>query len=307
SVIEYNAPEPATSAFSSSHAPKTNTADEATWHKRLGHPSDEALRHIEKISNDIKIVHQKRPEKGEPKPICQSCAVSKSKRQISRRTPESRATVPFQRLYIDLLHVKPAGYNQDQWAAHFFCEVTKWHEIDCSMSKSMISNSIINKIRYIERQFGYRVLVIRIDVERSLTTAFRDWVKEEGITIEHSAEYTPEQNGSAERSGGILTSLSRTIRIEAKFPEEMWPEVIKTAVYIANRLPTPSLNWKSPLLCLMEHLSRNTNGAYVPKSTSLAHLRIIGCKAYVRDPKVTRGEKLAPRAHIGYLIGYDST
>ena len=42
----------------------------------------------------------------------------------------------------------------------------------------------------------------------------------------------------------------------------------------------------------------------------LAHLKRYGCKAYVllKGPaKPPRKQKLAPRAFIGYLVGYDST
>ena len=37
------------------------------------------------------------------------------------------------------------------------------------------------------------------------------------------------------------------------------------------------------------------------------HLRVPGCRAYLRDKDVPSTAKNAPRAHIGYLVGYDST
>ena len=33
----------------------------------------------------------------------------------------------------------------------------------------------------------------------------------------------------------------------------------------------------------------------------------MACRAYVRDPKVAKGDKMEDRAFIGYLVGYDST
>ena len=38
-----------------------------------------------------------------------------------------------------------------------------------------------------------------------------------------------------------------------------------------------------------------------------AHLNAYGCKAYPLNHKIPRRSKLDPRAHIGYLVGYDST
>ena len=44
---------------------------------------------------------------------------------------------------------------------------------------------------------------------------------------------------------------------------------------------------------------------------SYAHLKAYGCRAYPLTREVKAGlekkRKLAPRAHIGYLVGYDST
>ena len=40
---------------------------------------------------------------------------------------------------------------------------------------------------------------------------------------------------------------------------------------------------------------------------NLSHLRQIGCKAYAIDKHILQKEKLQKRAHIGHLIGYDST
>jgi hypothetical protein len=43
----------------------------------------------------------------------------------------------------------------------------------------------------------------------------------------------------------------------------------------------------------------------------LAHLKVYRCRAYAMtrnaQKKINRLAKLEPRAHIGYLVGYDST
>ncbi|EEQ30247.1 uncharacterized protein MCYG_03066 [Microsporum canis CBS 113480] len=67
-VVKFNEPEllvqtPGISAFSSSREPKMNVANEATWHRRLGHPNNEVLRHVEELSDDIEIVRPKAPNR----------------------------------------------------------------------------------------------------------------------------------------------------------------------------------------------------------------------------------------------------
>jgi len=36
-------------------------------------------------------------------------------------------------------------------------------------------------------------------------------------------------------------------------------------------------------------------------------MHVYGCKTYTLDKRIKRGDKLAPRALIGHLVGYDST
>ena len=101
----------------------------------------------------------------------------------------------------------------------------------------------------VERTYGseFGVAIFRTDQESGIGKDIERWLKELGITIEYSARYTPEQNGSAECSGGVLETKARCIQIAAKIPEEMWPECILTATYLSNRMPTKQHNWKSPL------------------------------------------------------------
>src|SRR5438876_4562920 len=124
-----------------------------------------------------------------------------------------------------------------------------------------------------------------------------------GIIIECSVPYTLEQNGAAERSGGVLMAKAWAIQINAQLPENLWPEAIKTVAYLTNRSPSKGLEWKTPF-----ETSQKALGLLNPKP-NIAHLRTYGCHAYVMIPKekIPRLQKMAPRAHIGYLVGYDST
>jgi hypothetical protein len=77
------------------------------------------------------------------------------------------------------------------------------------------------------------------------------------------------------------------------------PRNIKAATDLLNLTPIYSLNWKSPLGLLYELLN-------LPKP-SLAHLRAYGCRVYVWDTNIQKGDKMEPRSYIGYLVGYDSS
>lgn len=113
--------------------------------------------------------------------------------------------------------------------------------------------------------------------------------------------YTPEQDGVAERSFRTVFERVRALAIDYKIPKQLWPELFKGMVYILNRTATSCVKDITPL----EALKRKTsNTAYRP---SVAHLRVLGCKAYVHIQKERRlrSDKLAPRAEVGILVGFE--
>jgi hypothetical protein len=85
----------------------------------------------------------------------------------------------------------------------------------------------------------------------------------------------------------------------------MWPEIVKASAYLLNRTPSKHLEWKSPLENLQISLGRTII------RPDIGHLKVYGCRAYVYTPEEVRKKerhyKLAPRAKIGYLVGYQST
>ena len=81
-------------------------------------------------------------------------------------------------------------------------------------------------------------------------------------------------------------------------PEGLWPEVYRAAVYLANRIPRRMYDWKTPF--------ENFFG----EKPTYHHLKVYGCKAFALTPtaslKMKRLNRLAPKAWIGYLVGYSS-
>jgi hypothetical protein len=85
------------------------------------------------------------------------------------------------------------------------------------------------------------------------------------------------------------------MRIAANLPADLWPEIVKAAGYISNRTPVRKLGWKNPF------------EAVTKTKPQFAHLYVCGCRAYPLIQNIPRRAKLDSRAHIGHLVGYDST
>lgn len=122
-----------------------------------------------------------------------------------------------------------------------------------------------------------------------------------GQIVEMTTPYTPEQDGRAERSIGIIVSRVRTVSIDQTIPKFLWPELIRTQIMIANRSATSTLRGETPF----QFLNRTCLGKNdVP---DLSHLRVHRCRTYVQIPVKRRviSRKLDDRAEIGMLVGYE--
>lgn len=93
----------------------------------------------------------------------------------------------------------------------------------------------------------------------------------------------------------MLATKARALRIEAGLPHFLWVEAIHTACYLANRTPMAKHGWKTAFEVV------------TGEKSYLSHLKIYGCKTYALNHHIPKKQKLEPRAHIGYLVGYDST
>jgi hypothetical protein len=79
---------------------------------------------------------------------------------------------------------------------------------------------------------------------------------------------------------------------DAKLPQSLWYEISRTLVYLKNLWPHSFLNGKTPFQMIFK------------RKLDLAHLRVIGSKAWVLIPKKSRGGKFKLRAAICRLLRY---
>ena len=141
-----------------------------------------------------------------------------------------------------------------------------------------------------------KVKCIRMDNDTALSNDIKNLFKDRSIQLQTTAPYTPAQNGIAERAGGVIATMARTMRISSSLPKYLWPEVVKAASYILNRVQRPG-----PGMATSYEMAMG-------KWLNLANLRAYGCCAYVlKKPGPSQMDKLEERAYIGYLVGYEAS
>uniref|UniRef100_A0A1Y1L2P0 Integrase catalytic domain-containing protein n=1 Tax=Photinus pyralis TaxID=7054 RepID=A0A1Y1L2P0_PHOPY len=291
--------------FNSWTGRQASSADARKWHLRLGHPGPKALEHLVNCSTGTKI-------RGLTTVECDHCGVSKAIRQISRK-PRDTENAPGLRLAIDFHDLEEdheerhsVMFVTDRWSGYV------WDFYLTDRKADTIKTALKILFGVLERRYQIKPRVIECDNEiYEKRHQLRSWLESLFILIEPSAEYTPAQNGGAERSGGVLEIKARAMRIGAGLPNYLWVEIFKAAVYLYNRTPKYILRWQSPYGRFFTFLANRDGIAVRQYKPDLRHLRVYGCKAFAMTKnamaKRKRRQKLNPRAWIGYLVGYQST
>jgi hypothetical protein len=93
-----------------------------------------------------------------------------------------------------------------------------------------------------------RIKIVKYDNKIEKHSQVAKFLAFKSIRIKLSAPNTEGQNGGAKRLGGVLKNKKRAMRVEARLPHALWPEIGKTAVYLYNRIPNygdSNTRWKS--------------------------------------------------------------
>lgn len=273
--------------------PRHNVLSRAYLHRVLAHAGPEAIDHVVANADDITI------DDSIPCPTtiqCEPCSLSKATEIVSRRTDREFVTngKPYDIFAWDMFFMSTA-YNGDSIVSHFRCMNTHHNIVATHATKSEAFSIFEDHIARMERQWNCKPRAVLLDGETSLGTTYENFIKDKGMISMRTAPDTHEPNGPSESSGRVIQTKGRAMNIEAGIPTELWPEPIKAAVYIMNRTPVKALSWKTP------------HEALTGKPPIYAHMHVYGCKAYALDKHIPRTFKLDPRAHIGYLVGYEST
>ncbi|KJZ68269.1 hypothetical protein HIM_12340 [Hirsutella minnesotensis 3608] len=224
-------PEASANAAKKPQRPEKGGIDQL-WHRRLGHPGPEALGHLCQKVLSKRITGPTTCE-------CTVCAQAKPKRIISRKQPLLRPREPGTVFSFDLHPAPTTAYNGQRYYALFTCTTTGMRFYYPMTAKTEVRKICTRFKTMLMTQFEIKLMCLITDGEKALLTKDHvETLEDAGIVLIISAPSTPWQNGHAERSGASHTEKARSLTLDANFPEELWPEIYRTAAY----LPSPNLS-----------------------------------------------------------------
>lgn len=143
-------------------------------------------------------------------------------------------------------------------------------------SKDETAGYIKDYIQKVKTQFDRKPKFIRSNRGKEYINAeLKTFLKQEGIQVQYTVAYSPQQNGVAERKNRLLMEMVRCMMIDAEMPNKYWGEAIITANYLQNRLPTKATE-------------RTPHELWFTKKSNVNQLRIFGCTAFAHIPKEQR-------------------
>ncbi|KAK8954179.1 hypothetical protein KSP39_PZI002872 [Platanthera zijinensis] len=229
---------------------------------------------------------------GEPT-TCEGCIMGKSHRQSFPKATNWKAKEPLELVHADLWG--PATTPSIGGMKYFLCltdDFSRFSWIYFLQHKSETFTKFREFKAAAEKQSGHNLKCLRSDGGGEFTSLeFQDYCKDQGITRELTAPYSPEQNDTAERKNRTIMEKVKAMLHHHGLPQELWAEAAQTAVYVLNRSPTRSLEEGTPY------------EAWRKKKPNVQHLRTFGCVAYKHIPKEGR-KKLEMKAEKGIFIGY---
>lgn len=273
------------------HAMITDNTDNdkmTRWHQRYGHLN----------VSDLKNLKSKEMVKGidftvkSDKIKCEICDLNKISTQPFKLS-KSREKEVLNLIHSDIcgpMNVESLGGAK--YFVTFIDDFSRYTETVMLKKRSEVLQAFRNYKRRVEKQTGRRIKKLRTDNGKEyLSTDFNKFLEDEGIARQLTVEYTPQQNGIAERANRTIVEMARCMIQQAKLPQSLWAEAVNMATFIRNRCPTKCLNNKTPY------------EAWTNEKPYVGFFRIFGSKVIALDKSHKQG-KFLQKGNKYVLVGY---
>ncbi|KAL0285929.1 UNVERIFIED_CONTAM: Retrovirus-related Pol polyprotein from transposon RE2 [Sesamum angustifolium] len=222
------------------------------WHSRLGHPS-------------LPILHKILPIDS-ARLECKSCELGKHHRASFPPRVEKRSPSLFTLVHSDIWG--PCLFESLRGFRYFITFVDDYSRMTWDYllkDRSQVPTIITSFYNEIYTQFSVNIRILRTDnVLEFVQKSVSDFCNSKGILHQTSCPYTSQQNGVAECKHRHLLDVARTIMTHMHVPKLYWGDVVLTACYLINRMPSTVLNGDTPYSCLFLDKPLFQSSAVIP-------------------------------------------
>ena len=227
------------------------------WHHRLGHPNMQTLQQI--------ISTYRHPTSSVNKLLsCNACLTSKPHR-LPYSSSIHQTHKALEIVHSDLWGPSPViSHTENQYYLIFVDDFTQYTWLYPLKLKSDVVLVFLDFQLHVECQFSPKIINLQSDWGGEFQVLHKH-LMQQGIALRVFCPHTPTQNGTVERKHHHIIETALSLMRHSSVPYRFWDEAVCTAVYLINRLPTPTLHNRSPY-----HLVYNQEPTY-------SVLRNFGC------------------------------
>lgn len=257
------------------------------WHKRYGHINTQYIAQTSS-NNSVRGL----PNLKNQTLNCEPCKLSKTRRKSFKPLGRVRSKKPLELLHMDLCGPLPdvavGGFR-------YFLTITDDYSRKVTTyalkEKREVFKFFTSYQKRVERFLNCKILNVRTDNGLEFCSKeFEDFLEDQGIKMERTNTYTPEQNGVSERFNYTAVNAIKALLKDSGLKNGFWVEALFCFTYAWNRI-CHGKDDQTPF----EKFGGN--------KPSVKHLKTFGTAVYLGVPKQQR-KKLDMRAKKGIMVGY---
>jgi transposase InsO family protein len=225
--------------------------------------------------------------------VCVICVLGKHHRDSFDKRASWHASGPLQLVHSDLCGpLSSPSFSRCKYFLTFIDEFSRRTWVYFLKLKSEVFDKFLFYKALVEKQSGHQIQRLRTDNGGEyVNNNFTSYCTTQGIQMQHTIPYTPQQNGVAKRNNRTLKEMANCMIQSKGLSLKYWEEAINYANYIVNRTPTKALKNITP------------EEAWTKIKPDVSHFRVFGSIAWAHIPDEKR-KALQPKSEKCIFVGY---
>jgi hypothetical protein len=189
------------------------------WHENFGHLNFRYMQHLRK-----KILVDVLPNIHFSNEVCEGCVLKKHSQEKFDKGKSHRASAPLDMIHSDLMDPFPhPSISEVRFVLIFFYDFSCFTWIYFLRQKSKVFQYLKDFKALVETQSGKKIKVLQTDnggdyVNHEIHNLFH----EEGIQLQHTIPYNPQQNGVAKRKNRSLKEMAYCMFHANSLLQRLW-------------------------------------------------------------------------------------
>lgn len=271
-------------------------------HRRTCHTAVDTLRRMES-TNAVQGLNIVKSTKGVGN-VCEACVDGKATNKGHARREKSTSKV-LELMHTDLCGpIDPPGINGEKYAQLLVDDYSGAIWVSSMSLKSGAAKATKAIVLHAQKLTGQKLITLRPDGAKEFKEGgTKKFLDENNTVLDEIPPYSPESNGRVERQNRTVFEKARTILSELNMMctfesyKKLWPEAVRTVVYVRNRTLTKSTH--------RDVRDKTPYEVITGKKPDLSHLRIFGTRVKVLKPQSYRKSKVEPKVWDGVHVGYN--